>query len=585
MPPRAERSPVHGFPTRARWALLLLAAAAAGEPGAPCPHIRFLGGEEPALSEAERRLVCGDPDSEGWKQVPLTQAKYFLKAFLQQQGYHHPRFEPKDAGLEVWIGTRTRISGVEAEGLPPDLRLSRRRGVIGAWLTPSALDELQAWIVKELQSRGRGCPAVRLEADADTGRVRARVDPGPVHELVKIHEASTGQLDPGVFRRFEAFAYGKPLDLRLLNLTASRVVSEDLFLSAFYDLSCSSQALTVTQRVVTAPPRLVTAGVGFDSEDLARARVRWRNSRIGWRASRFEAILSASQRVQSGEAELRWYPRPAARWYLQPRAEGRRENELRYEALFSEASLQPGIDWDNQRMRLSAQVGPALQYVRTLRGQGPADETFLALRARLEATGHLFEYHLREPKTGWRAVFDVQSRRKGAFADFTAHRFELNAQRLWNLGNYDPPVAILGWRTVAGATLADKESEAPGALPAPLRFFMGGDADVRGFDRKELPIGGEGYLTTHYQGLELRAGDVLPGRVQPLVFVDAAMAGRRSGELEREIYWSPGLGVRWGSPVGALRATAARAYTARRDPALLEHRPHWQVFFSWGQEF
>ena len=85
--------------------------------------------------------------------------------------------------------------------------------------------------------------------------------------------------------------------------------------------------------------------------------------------------------------------------------------------------------------------------------------------------------------------------------------------------------------------------------------------------------------------VELRLADVLPRNVEPLVFVDAAQAGRKSAELERTIYWSPGFGVRWGSPVGALRATLAYGMAARRERETLEPKPEWQFFFSWGQEF
>jgi translocation and assembly module TamA len=198
---------------------------------------------------------------------------------------------------------------------------------------------------------------------------------------------------------------------------------------------------------------------------------------------------------------------------------------------------------------------------------------------------HPYEYFARDPRTGWYAVVETTSRDKKIYAPFTAHRVTLSAQRLWNIGLYDPPVWILGWRTFAGTTIADQESEVPGGIPAALRFFLGGDATMRGFQRKELPIAGDGYLSAFYQGLELRIADTLPRGLQPLLFIDGAVAGRRSAELEREIYWSPGFGVRWGSPVGALRLTAAYGLTARSDPEILRHAPHWQFFFSWGQEF
>lgn len=562
--------------------LLWLAAPARAE--SLCPAVEFTG-DKVELTEAEKRLVCGDPEREGWKTVPVEQAKYFLRAFLQQRAYLHPSFDASSGVLRVDPGPRTKISGILAEGLPEDVRLSRRRGVVGRWLTPSALDGLQNWIRAELHNRGRGCPAVSSTADADTGLVRVEVDAGPLHVVDRVRDAETGSVDPGVFRRFEAFRYGRPLDLRLLNLSADRVVESDLFLSAYYDLSCSSRSLSISQNVVTGPPRLVTAGVGFDSEDLAKAQVRYRNSRIGWRASRFDAKLTASRRIQAAESQLRWYPRPAARWFVQPRATGRHEDELRYEAAFAEALLEPGVELDDQTLRLSVQAGPGFEYVRTLRGAGPPDQALLALHSKLTLMSHLYEYYVRDPRTGWYATLETASRQQGIQSPFTMHRFTVSAQRLWNVGLYDPPLFVLGWRTTTGTTLVDAAAADPGVISSPLRFFLGGDSDLRGFARKELPVSGEGFLTSVYQGLELRLGGLLPYRLEPLVFVDAAMGGRRSLELEREIYWSPGAGFRWGSPVGAVRLTGAYSLTARRDPTLIEHKAHWQVFFSWGQEF
>ena len=49
------------------------------------------------MTDPEVKLLCGDPKIEGWRTIPLNQAEYFMRAFLQQRGYHAPRFV--DAGM------------------------------------------------------------------------------------------------------------------------------------------------------------------------------------------------------------------------------------------------------------------------------------------------------------------------------------------------------------------------------------------------------------------------------------------------------------------------------------------------------
>jgi translocation and assembly module TamA len=69
------------------------------------------------------------------------------------------------------------------------------------------------------------------------------------------------------------------------------------------------------------------------------------------------------------------------------------------------------------------------------------------------------------------------------------------------------------------------------------------------------------------------------------LFVDAAIGGRSSAELDPDVYWSPGLGLRWGSPVGPFRFTFARSYVWDRGGAPDAHSPAWQFYLSFGEEF
>ncbi len=548
----------------------------------PCPSVVILGAETIDLTDVERGFICGRERAEGWETVPLNQAEYFLRSFLQRRGYDSPAFEAANGVLTVRLGPKAVIRKIEGTGLPPGVDLSRRRKLIGRTLTPEALDALQAWAVEAQQDAGYACPKVELRANAATGEVDAAARPGPAYAFPAPAPPEGGPFDPRVLERFQAFRVGDPFDLRLLALTSSRLQSEDLFLSAYYDVACSSGVLALRARVVPAKPRVAAIGFGVDTEGYLRARARWTNAGLDRAGSSLSADLFASYLQQSLVTAMNWYPEPASRFHLAPSFSALRQNQPAYAAASADAALDFASGFEAPRGQAAFSAGPAVEYVNTLRGVGPPPSVSLLMRTKLEITSHLFELYRQEPRVGSRLTLDAQSRLKGVFSPFGAQRMLAGIERLWNLGRYDPPLFVLGWRGSAGTTAS---RQPPAQLPPTLRFFLGGDADMRGFSLNELPAAGDGFLTEAYQGLELRLVETLPYKLQPLVFVDAALGGRTKFSLDRTLYWSPGLGLRWSLPIGSLRATIAHGFIANPDPAVPTPATHWQLYVNFGQEF
>ena len=558
----------------------------AGNGSSPCPQIQFTGKEKIVLNAMEIRLVCGDSGTEGWGQIPFNQAENFLRAFLQQRGYQEPRFAP---GLEVLLvdpGRKICVDSFTVTGLPPEINSRQLRKIKGQFLTPKLLDKAKAALLNALQYRGYACPAIEMRGNGTTGEVSAEVRPGVVYRFDHIHPQKTDDVYPEVFYRYEAFKRGQRFDSRLLDLTAQRTMADSLFLNAYFDINCSTDGMTIAERVVAGKPQLYRLGLGFDTEGFFIGKAQWQNSRIGARGHSMEALLYASFREQSAIADFRYFMGPGSRLYLMPKLTFGRQNEPQYESLHSELALLPALSWDNHSMRGELSAGPALEYVNTLRGLGPAQDSYAAFQIQLEFRNHLFEYYAGEPRTGGRVTFKSQSQFAGLDSAITAHRMGVQGEHIWNLGGYDPPALVLATRYLGQTTLVKNALVAAGKLPLDMRFFMGGDADLRGAGLNNVPADAAGLLTTIYDGIELRLGDVLPYGIQPLIFLDAAMGGRSSLQLEPNVYWSPGLGVRWNSPVGSLRATLARGIVWRRDPsAEVLLRPHWQFFLSLGKEF
>jgi translocation and assembly module TamA len=570
-------------------ACLLAAAAPAFAKKAPrdgrkdlCPSVRLFG-PELELTEVEKRLVCGHPGSEGWRDIPPTQAEGFLRAFLQRRGFHYPRFQAVDEALEVTVGTRTLITKLTGRGLEGLYDLGKKRGVVGKPLTPLALDRLKGEVTTRLQEKGFGCPTVIVDADARTGVIQVTAKPGIRHLLTYIHAPPVTGIDPGVFERFRAHQYGYPLDIRTLNLTSERIMQETLFQSAFYELNCSTSGLSITQRIVEDKPRLVTVAFGVDTEGYARTRAQWRHSRIGYRASSALVALFASYREQEFNALMHYYLRPSDRINLEPSYTARRANEFQFETVEQQLSLAPNWTWDNDFLHLDARGGPVLGYYNTLRGLGPVNDTFFSFNTRTTIMSHLFEYYQRDPREGWFAGFESSSRDPAAYSRLKAHRLRVYGEALWDVGRYDPPLFVVANRGWAG-TIASNSSEAFTQLPPTQRFYLGGDADFRGSRRQSLPTDSQGFLSALYDGVELRFNG-LPYRLQPLLLADMAMGGRRAFHLDRDIYYSPGAGIRWASPFGAVRLTLARGMVARPSSENPTTLPRWQFFATFGTEF
>ncbi|HBA59466.1 MAG TPA: hypothetical protein DCZ92_01315 [Elusimicrobia bacterium] len=560
--------------------------ACAGKASSPCPQIRFVGNEKIDLNNMETRLVCGDPGTEGWERIPFNQAENFLRAFLQQRGYQEPRFDTGRDVLSVDPGRKTSVRAFNVSGLPPGIDPRRLRKIRGQVMTPSLLDAAKSALVNALQNRGYACPVIEMQGNATTGEVSAEVRPGELYRFDTIQPQKAGEAYPEVFRRYEAFVRGQRFDSRLLDLTARRTMADSLFLSTYFDVSCSSSGLSITERVVEGKSQLYKLGVGFDTEGLFIGKAQWRDSRVGAPAHSMEASVYSSFREQSASADFRYYPGPASRSYLMPKLTFVRRNEAQYESLRSEFALLPGRSWDTRSLRAEFSAGPALEYVNTIRGLGPARDRYAVLQTQLELRDHLFEYYAGEPQTGWRLTFKSQSRVAGLASSITAHRIGLQGEHIWNLGKNYPPSLVLATRYIGQTTLVRNSLVAAGKVPLDMRFFMGGDSNLRGAGLNDVPADSGGLLTTVYDGLELRMGDVLPHGLQPLVFVDAAMGGRTSSHLDPNVYWSPGFGLRWSSPIGSVRTTLARGLVWRRNPsAEVLLRPQWRFFLSLGKEF
>lgn len=551
-----------------------------------CPRVGFLG-KAVKLSAMEKELVCGDPHTDGWKKISLPEARQFMTAFLQSRGYQFPVFTAENEMLEVEIGTTTVVRKLTGTGLGGIYDLGKRRQVVGKLLTPSLLDDVKKAVVFELQSRGYACPVVAVIADARTGEVHVDAEPGPSYTLQGIIPARVAGVAPGVFDRYRSFQNGMLFDTRLLSLTSDRIKQDDLFLSAYYDVACStSERLTITQRVVEGKPRSLDLGAGIDTEQGPVVKAQVKFSRIGKRASTANLSVYASRLEDSLDASMNLYLSDTSRLYLMPEATLQESDEIQYQEVHTRAAFMPAWSHDGTDFHIETRGGPAFEYYNTISGVGVSRSEWPDFVTRTTIMTHLYEYYESDPRRGWTATLETSSRFSGLDSPVTEHRLAAQGESLWNLGNFDPPAFVLATRGLLGTvSVQGNPALAFAETPPTDRFFLGGDASIRGFPLQELPDNAGGFMTAAYDGVELRAGDLLPANLQPLVFIDAAMGGLRGFHLDPSVYYSPGVGMQWSPSFGTLRATAGRGLTWAHPGPTPAPPPHLQFFFSFGEQF
>ncbi len=563
-------------------------AFAAAEEWELCPGIRLKAPEKIDFTDTEMVLMCGDANLNAWKSVPRSQAIFHMKAFLQVRGYYYPTLDENKERVLVDVGNRTTVDTVEMEGSAANLDLSRFRGIRGQTLTPSLLQATEKRFLRELRAMGHACPKVEVLGFPDLSRLKITINAGPVGTIRDISVEEVEGMDAGVLQRYYAFYPGAIYNERWLDLTVQRIHANGILQNTLFEAKCDSTNVNLLQKNVSGPPRLVTIGFGVNTEKGPAVRASWKHSRVGKMGSPIEVSLTGyygGRRRNEQEISVYslWYylPRPS-RYHLKPIASFRHESQASYETLTAKISLAPGFTWDGQNAAGSLYAGPALFGVKTLRGEGRPQTAYLTLGADLSLTSHDFELYRTAPRSGYEIVTGGNFSRRGLLGELTAQSIHLGVHHLWNLGSYDPPLFVLGVRANAATTIAPTDERA--GLPPTLRHFLGGSQDLRGFGFQEIPST-KGALTAIYLSTELRLAYLLPWNLQPLVFLDIGKTGSDPLTFDHPWLYSPGAGLRWESPIGSFRVSAAHGLISGTPPPGYTARSHFQLFVSYGEEF
>lgn len=538
-----------------------------------CPTVELhFDDEKFKLTETEKLLVCGDPKSNSYKNIPAYQASYFFTAFLQSRGYLNPRFETVNNVLQVHTGPIRHLkklqvdSKIKKERRAVKKELKRRyRGEI---LNPNLLDAIKKRSEKVVGERGYPCADTELFANADLQKVVVSLNEGNHYKFGEVKKEKIKGLRDNALDRYYPYKAKDTYNEKLLKLNEKRLLRAEVLQGTYYLNNCAAEMdeFQLAQYFIVGPPRTIRFGIGASTELGLMTRIRWSNNRYKSMASILALNAQASFRSQSLNASADsffWKDRP--RRSLFTLFEISRQSQIDYEQ--SLLSLKPHMKWtyDWPRYHQTYTLGPTYEASSYRAKSNPDTKNYSAININgsTELMSHAYEFFDFHPQDG--SVF-------GFSFDFRHPDLGFSDPLLMLIGTYSELAELGFWgkgtiigalRLNAGTTWVSDDVTLK-SLPPSVKFYGGGSDDVRGFLLNTLPDNnGLGALTKVELKLEVRRTYVVIETLEIFGFLDNALFGSKSWGTEPRLWYSPGVGLRWLSPLGIAQAYASRGFASK----------------------
>ncbi|MES2527248.1 MAG: BamA/TamA family outer membrane protein [Bdellovibrionota bacterium] len=530
-----------------------------------CPTVKITG-KKIDFSDTELNLICGDKKSHAWKYIPPYEAQFILKGFLQSRGYLNPHFEVKEGVLHVKKGHKSTVKKVHViagnhnleKKIQRDLkRLYKRRE-----LTTSMLNSMEGDANGQLRKRGFPCGKVNSEVDVNTDTVTMLIRPDEKYKFGKIKREEIPGLHENALDRFYPMKDDQRFNGDLLILTEKRILRAEVLQGTYFLEKCGKNNFSLEQRFIVGPARTFRFGAGASTEVGPMARARWSHNRAGKMASLLSASLEASLRVQSLNLTADYFP-----WTDKPRQslfsqiDVIRESQFKYEQFLTR--VRPQMKWtrDIHQHGTTLILGPAYENG-TYHSQDKSDtRTFstAVLEGSFQRMSHDYEIFDIHPQEGDEESIALSYRNPMLGFGESLTKIDTSAVRLGRLTNLGRGAIIGGIRMKAGTSFVRSTADLS-ALPPEVKYFGGGSDDLRGYLLRTLPRNdGAGALSKFLLKGEIRKTHFFHEKVETFTFVDGGYFGEKSFSLESRIWYSPGLGLRWLSPIGLVQGYWARA--------------------------
>ncbi len=536
-----------------------------------------------SFTDNEKQLFCGS-NVPGWKLPSEEQQIRQLELSLRARGFYKPNIEPRNNGLYISPGKKTLIQNIKFNNSPPQFADVNYIGVVEKDLNSENIDAVEKWTRARLKAIGYPCPNIEVRASYLESIIYVDIESGPRVVIDKIKRPELDDLVDAALYRFDAIKAGELYNGDYLELTSRRLMSSQVANYSYMSYDCNQppSASTVTQHAETSEPRYLGFAVGASTEELPLIKLNWLHSRLDEQASSLKAEAYFSPIKQSVLLDYDAYLfDEIPRLFLTTNYEIANIKEDTNETVTQEAGAGGGYIYDFASDRLAFESTPIYTIEDTFEGDAPRHTEYLSLETKLKLTSHYFEYFMTSPRTGYELSFFWKSQNDKFSADVNTDLYQLSGTYLWNYGSFDPPITVFGLRFQHSILHVNNLDQTPQGY----RLYLGGDRDIRGFSRKSINNEKKGYQTTSYIGFETRFTNVLAYKLQPFVFYDLAKVGLDDNEWTKTTFLSPGIGLRWQSPIGTFRTTLAHGEL--QNVALTEQNieEDWTFFFSFGREF
>jgi outer membrane protein assembly complex protein YaeT len=561
------------------------AAAVPGRAGFTLHAFRIIGAHTVRLKDLKKELSMKLPSFwPPWGTPPpfrLQDLEYDaerLKNFYRRQGFHHTEIKPEinygpggavDVTLKIDEGPWVKVTDIDVEVAGPmDLAELRQKWPLnpGDRFAEKPYDELKNLYLNYLPNHGYPKVKVKgrvyLNEETNTAKILLTVNPGPVCYFGKVRIKDPEKLETPEAAVLEklTFKTGQLFNQEKLFDTQRKLYATDLFRSVVLtpeQVPPQEPAIPIVVELAEKKKRSLKAGLGYGDEEKIRARLglRYRNLWGGGRLLDLDARYSSLGYLFS---EAFSNPAVFGSSFDFVQQGGARRRDLpgfNDHAFFTQFRLERDLPWD-----LRVYFGHGLEFARPF---NLPVETLI----RLEGT---------QPEKMYRASFALLGLRQ----DTTDSHIAPRRGGIMNLGGEFAPTflgsglqfvqSVLDWRRYHA--IADSRFVAAGRvrfgliqpiqsttqIPISRLFFCGGANSVRGYKLDYLgprnvsgdPVGGETVLEFSLEG---RFPLPIYEKIGGVVFLDAGNVFSRIHQLDLgQLKYSPGLGLRYLSPIGAI---------------------------------
>jgi outer membrane protein insertion porin family/translocation and assembly module TamA len=632
-------------------ALFLLAVASSGckeESGIKVTSFKFVGLN--GVTDGQLKSVLATSPSSF---LPWGEKHYFsrdqfngdlkrIEAFYRDRGYPDARVASYDvklnrdqtaAAITVTIseGEPITVERITFEGFDP-LPEQHRQSLTanlplkeGQPLDRALLQSSREAALDEFKDHGFPYATVKLAESAGTSDrqrlITIHAEPGQLTRFGPLQIQGNASVSDRIIRRQLTFRPGQIYQESKVVDSQRRLYTMELFQFASVKADTQERAAEIPTRVLVkeGKHRKVTFGLGYGSEERARAEIDWRHVNFfgGARIADVTARYSALDRgVKVNLTEPYFVTRNYSLtlsgqfWHSDEPAfvldtTGGRVTVTRR---FGRATGGPGSkqapatsvsfgyanEYEDSRITEEALADPAFRDDLIALGLNPTGigqedpgvtkglNSVLFADAGRNTTGNLLD-----ARKGYVATMHVE--RSGGFlrGDYDYYEVLFEGRYYQALGSR----AVLAVRARGGSV--DGLFSGGTQLPVPFfkRYFLGGSSNLRGWGRFDVsPLSGTGYpiggQTTMNVATELRVP--LFGKLGGVLFLDAGNVWLAPWDFNvTDLRYDVGPGVRYDTPIGPLRVDVGFQLNPI-DGLQVNGKPesrHFRIHFSIGQAF